>query len=653
MNTIDELIELVDDINHSIEDEWDIQLENKKELINEIRKKRGNDYENFIFSSTKDFKISNSKEKNLILFFDFNDAYLKNNVESVGKYVNSALDQIITHIEDQVNSEKDFCIYFLNNHHGKTIQVQQYNNLNDAKSVDSWSKFIIDKLNEKRNKENKISRSSTNKVKVAFNSYNIYKKKKIMEVKINSRVKSATVEDLKDRYTSAEVYSASLYSLVTLFGDIGNDLFKDNLRFKVSDKPNTVNVDKEIQHTLKKYPQEFWYLNNGISLLVDENLLSLNHSEHLTFTLDDEILRSGNYNLSVINGAQTLNAAAEYFFNIKAHKADGVIENDATKNKEIQKMKTDNLKEALENAFVILRVIKVSGENSDKVTSKYDWINKVAIALNSQKPIMKEDLVSTTYFIEAINKINQMEKENAFSFAIIKRGEQSSTLKRKYKITDLAKILVTYLEFAPSKAKNSTLGVIGTKKIEEDMKFTSEAFKEQSILIDSDKKFEDRVIEYKEKAFDIYYKPVNFLMSLNNSLDKLSSNESLPEFTEKVKNYFHAKRSPTLKGLDAKVKGILTFGKYHLILAIYKTILEDNKNENWDKTSNDATLLFVDDTIIQMCLSFIYAWDETYDLQDSYAYTLKDFRIPVAKEKDERYTTLIKSFKKYYNKFYA
>lgn len=653
MNTIDELIELVDDISYSIEDEWDIQFENKKELINEIRKKRGNDYDNFIFSSTKDFKISNSEEKNLILFFDFNDAYLKNNVESVGKYVNSALDQIITHIEDQVNSEKDFCIYFLNNHHGKTIQVQQYNNLNDAKSVDSWSKFIIDKLNEKRNKENKISRSSTNKVKVAFNSYNIYKKKKIMEVKINSRVKSATVEDLKDRYTSAEVYSANLYSLVTLFGDIGNDLFKNNLRFKVSDKPNTGDVDGDIQNTLKKYPKEFWYLNNGISLLVDENLLSLNNPEHLTFTLDDEVLRSGNYNLSVINGAQTLNAAAEYFFNIKAHKADEVIEKDATKNKEIQKLKTDNLKEALENAFVILRVIKVSGENKDKVTSKYDWINKVAIALNSQKPIMKEDLVSTTYFIEAINKINQMEKENAFSFAIIKRGEQSSTLKRKYKITDLAKILVTYLEFAPSKAKNSTLGVIGTKKIEEDMKFTSEAFKEQSILIDSDKKFEDRVIEYKEKAFDIYYKPVNFLMSLNNSLDKLSSNESLPEFTEKVKNYFHAKPSPTLKGLDAKVKGILTFGKYHLILAIYKTILEDNKNENWDKTSNDANLLFVDGTIIQMCLSFIYAWDETYDLQDSYAYTLKDFRIPVAKEKNERYTTLIKSFKKYYNKFYA
>lgn len=641
MNNLSEVIELVEEIDSNIQDEHALHFKDSNQVIDNILKKHSEGYEQFILSSVNDFKINDNKT-NLIILFDFKDEYILNTNEEIELYISNNLNNLITHLGDEVSSDNGFVIYFLNNHFGKMLQIQQHYNLINTRATDSWPKIIIDKLNNYREDNNRIHRNDTKKVQVLFSSFNIYKNPKSVKVTIDSRVKRSAGGDLEEHGTSGDVYTANLFDLVELFGSLGNELFRNNLRGKVDDRSSE--VDKGIQDTLEKYPKEFWYLNNGISLLVDEKLLSLKHPKQLIFEISKENIKSGNYNLSVINGAQTLNAAAEFFFNLKAQKKE--------KQEELDKI----IKMAREHANVILRVIKVENPDVDEINTRYDWVNKIAISLNSQKPIKKEDIVSTTYFIQAINMINESDLSDEFSFSIVKRGNKSSIAQKKYRITELAKIIVTYLELKPSKARNSNLGVIGTSKNEGKMEFRNSAFLNQSDLIDSELEFEDRVKNYKKNVFDSNYKPVNYLMALNGLIDSFvnpESNKNFPDYDIKAKVSDFDKKSVknSIKGVEKKLEGVLSFGKYHLILTIYQSIIlkdvKDQKIENWTRKSSDIESLISNDKIVEICHSFIKAWDSIKSTEKSSEYNINDFR---KEQTPEEYKLLTKEFLKNYSK---
>ena len=105
---------------------------------------------------------------------------------------------------------------------------------------------------------------------------------------------------------SSRVYVAKLFDIVALYNHIGTELFARNVRYHIAD---ALNVESEIQETLEAYPEDFFNSNNGVAIQLkkredldtrDEYAVQLNYSQR--------------GELSIINGAQTISAAADFFF---------------------------------------------------------------------------------------------------------------------------------------------------------------------------------------------------------------------------------------------------------------------------------------------------------------------------------------------------
>ncbi len=99
-----------------------------------------------------------------------------------------------------------------------------------------------------------------------------------------------------------------LRQLVNLYNQVGDPLFKRNVRLGIDD---TMDVHRAMYQTLEKEPEYFWYMNNGITLLVDAPVFRLHSADSLELgTLEFE----GTPRFSVINGAQTISICSKYAF---------------------------------------------------------------------------------------------------------------------------------------------------------------------------------------------------------------------------------------------------------------------------------------------------------------------------------------------------
>lgn len=94
---------------------------------------------------------------------------------------------------------------------------------------------------------------------------------------------------------------ASVSDLVALHQKHKKALYERNIRYFLGSRES--NVNKSIQETLRKTPDEFFYLNNGVTALADL-------VEGPQGTKANKLL--GLRGLSIINGAQTISAAAEF-----------------------------------------------------------------------------------------------------------------------------------------------------------------------------------------------------------------------------------------------------------------------------------------------------------------------------------------------------
>lgn len=230
------------------------------------------------------------------------------------------------------------------------------------------------------------------------------------------------------------VYNAKLSDLVKLYDNLGDDLFKDNVREKIED---VLDVDTEIKNTLKNQPEDFWFFNNGITLLVESDSIK----QRREYQLDINI--SNNCDVSVINGAQTISVAAMYYLNLFE-----TLENKILSDKEREEFEVKK-KQALE-AKVLLRVIK---KDSYREELK-DFYKNISVSLNRQKAINDADIRYTDYLIEDINSISEKKKEPFFR--IQKRSSNKQRRSRgEYKIEDFVKITAIYLLQEPGTARSS------------------------------------------------------------------------------------------------------------------------------------------------------------------------------------------------------
>lgn len=179
----------------------------------------------------------------------------------------------------------------------------------------------------------------------------------------------------KDGKYSGAVVNISAYALKNLYSKhkSNNGLFNKNLRFFIRQK----SVDDGIVETLKSSINEFWFKNNGIIIGCED------------YTLDGDRIKL--YNFSIINGAQTTSLIGE-----------------------------SEYVDETSDFPIVCKLIKYTTD---------DFLNKVAEASNSQKPINERDLKANKP--EQRNLQSSLLKYKPPIFMEIKRGEKRPS-KTKY-----------------------------------------------------------------------------------------------------------------------------------------------------------------------------------------------------------------------------
>lgn len=183
----------------------------------------------------------------------------------------------------------------------------------------------------------------------------------------------------------AIIVNLSAFCLKELYGVNGLNLLSRNLRYHVSGSA----VDRAIRESIKNTPEDFWYKNNGVTIICDE------------FEISGKEVKLKNF--SIVNGGQTT-------YNL-------------FKSKDLNK---DN------DFYLPCKIITVRGNDEDE---KNKFSLEIAKSTNSQKAIKPVDLKANSP--EQVRFANVM--RSAGIFYQTKRGEViPKEYKDAYLNTDLA-----------------------------------------------------------------------------------------------------------------------------------------------------------------------------------------------------------------------
>ncbi len=210
------------------------------------------------------------------------------------------------------------------------------------------------------------------------------------------------------------VLSVELRQLVEIYDKVGDRLFSRNVRYGLSEQ---LGVDQAIKDTLEHNPEQFWFKNNGVTIMVERRDFKLDRVGEI---LIEGLKEYGNLQFSVINGAQTITAAAEYFYGLEYELSEAETEEDKKKIRE----KINRLQEAK----VLLRIIHIpldNGKEETKIKGSRE-VSEISVALNRQKPIKAEDIAFASPFVEKLTEfLDQERKTGNAGFRLVKRGEDS------------------------------------------------------------------------------------------------------------------------------------------------------------------------------------------------------------------------------------
>lgn len=272
------------------------------------------------------------------------------------------------------------------------------------------------------------------------------------------------------RRIKAYTFTASLFDIVKMYNEIGDELFRQNVRFAIKDE---LDVEENIKKTLRECPEDFWYLNNGVTIIVqDANALNLDKTSRIG-------LDYSNYQIiSVINGAQTISTAAKFWF-------------EDTGNLDSDQNDSDLRKYAEEKTKVLLRIMCVSDSQEDCQND----LERISISLNRQKPIKSEDIAYTNPVVWEINQLCQPATLDEYHFRIVKRGEGTMGI-YSYNLTDFARAVKAYRIQKPGEARTQTSNRI----LQYESGDPTSIYAEEILRNDA------------EAVFAKYYKPTNFVM---------------------------------------------------------------------------------------------------------------------------------------------
>ncbi|MEQ3337452.1 AIPR family protein [Clostridium butyricum] len=373
------------------------------------------------------------------------------------------------------------------------------------------------------------------------------------KIDIESRIKALDIKrqiDIDNNKLNIRgyVFTASLYNIVELYNKLGSDLFNYNVRCSIKDE---LEVDKKIKETLKNDPESFWYLNNGVTMVIDHDNLNLKNSKFIKLHYNNDDI------MSIINGAQTVSTSAEYFYNALSEKVD----------------------KAKDKAKVMFRIIQVSAEKEmEKGKRKKEYveiaiqeINKISIALNRQKPIKPEDVAYTVPFIYNINKLRDSNFENKIFFSLVRRGEQNG-----YDLGIFFRIIKAYLQQQPGQALNEGAKKLLEVKEDED----GEPYFSNGIFEKTVKLYKQEV---SEDEFKKYFTPVNFANQLTKEFLNVRKN-----LIKQIDNEIHKEELPIEERLKLdRKKAIANYGKWYFVAYVIYIL---NEKSIEDFTNFTATI---------------------------------------------------------------
>lgn len=321
------------------------------------------------------------------------------------------------------------------------------------------------------------------------------------EVNIESRIKSLEKKGVigkkifddnpvnvekKGIPVEGSAYIANLRDIVEIYNRIGNKLFDKNIRFGIKEE---LDVESSIRKTLEESPEEFWFLNNGVSIVSINNQDIKRKTNKISLHINDS------QSISVINGAQTITTAAKYFYHTS--------------------IRSDNKDRAIKNAKVLLRVIEINGGSEVKGAEYASEIDKISVSLNRQKPIQPEDIAYTIKFVSNLNEIASNRTSNDDSIRIVRRGDKDSG---GYTLIEFAKAAKAVLLQQPGLAR--TAGKKRLLKItssEDGYKFSDEEIFKKELYIKAN-------IDQMKHQYNKYYRFISFAIELQNKFAKTATN---------------------------------------------------------------------------------------------------------------------------------
>lgn len=517
-------------------EQLDFDYINKIEFVNEAKKIFNNNRKTIgIISSCDVIEDTSELDEYFLIIYDPSKQYDKT--------------KILNEIKLKIDSDKT-CI----NNMKIMYLIEIFSSIKESYDIDEVeSNRIIDlrKGTKEKIKESKSSFSLTNIKYVSYVIPNEIKSNEKLEIKIKDRIRSLEQEyilnpDEKSERIKSYVFTAEIDSLIDLYNVFGDDLFDKNVR--VGGIDDYMGVDEAIKKTYLLAPEEFWFLNNGVSLLIESNK-SIDTSVFDRIKLDIDNIED----ISVINGAQTIKAVSSVRY--KKHKKEY-------------------------NAYILLRIYIYENCGTKKEVKRFrDFSEKVTISLNKQKPISQTDLAYMTNFVKNMQIIkktfNGDEKYEKFTFDFARRGEVASTVLCQYQLDTFAKIVKAYLLREPGQARSqsySTLLKIDSSNNNIPKLADNNIFKDcfQGILD------EENIEEYKTN-FLKYYSPVNFAIKLKKYLEEFDEGNNgsrQSKFVCMIESYIKVNESE-LKEKDKK--RLNSFGKYGTLVIISLTILMLNE----------------------------------------------------------------------------
>ena len=288
-------------------------------------------------------------------------------------------------------------------------------------------------------------------------------------------------KDNKKSTLKGYVFTANLFDLVSLYNTIGDQLFKKNVRLGIDDK---LDVDKSIKETLTDKPEAFWFRNNGITILVEEAEMKLDRVGEIVL----KEAENAELKFSVINGAQTITAASEYYYSLS--------DKERTAKSSVAK--------------VIVKIIHIRDEDAESAKKE---AKNISISLNRQKPIKAEDIAFTNEFVEIMNDYLESSKAE---YTLVRRGEEFSSNKA-YSLINFAKARKA-CSGDPGPARSNATATLLKINTETSQFHDKEIFKQEWYTATEPEK---------KDCYKRFYAPVLFAMDMATSCQSIAKKTKL------------------------------------------------------------------------------------------------------------------------------